>query len=142
MLPFSIYGLQGHLSLNIQLADGGGEKRWNVGGLCEPQLEVEHTRNSRNSSRHSELSLLRNVISHKKEKKKNVLIVQLSLSNYFLKLIYKLEDSCHKGHNLFLWLFESLCWINSRRSGSVTCGARAVWACLIPKESWQTAFLI
>ena len=33
VLPLLTHELQGHLGLNTQLADRGGEKRWTVGGL-------------------------------------------------------------------------------------------------------------
>lgn len=44
-----------------------------------------------------------------KKKKETVSIAQLSLSNYFLKRIYKLEDYCHKGHMVLLRFFDSSC---------------------------------
>lgn len=93
-----------------QLAYKGEEKGWTMGGPCEPLLAVgcSGKRNERfcwwmhqpkgGGWRGGE----------------SVLIVQLSLSNYSLKIIYKLWDYCCKGHNLFLWLFDLFCWLSSR----------------------------
>lgn len=49
VLPPLMHELHGHLGLNTQLADRGGEKRWTVRRLWEPLQEVEYVKDdSRN----------------------------------------------------------------------------------------------
>lgn len=121
-LPSSTHELPGRLGLNIQLADEGERRdgiwevlvsqcwKWDTIGKAETKLEAWRG------------FAVEDCISQRWGWGKSACIVQLLLSNYFLKIIYKPWDYCCKRHNLFLWLFDLFCWVSSRRRGSIIGG--------------------